>query len=56
MIYVIKSTGKGRDSCADRFQFLTFLSQREAEKHINANTQKCSDGHKYWTRFDIVEA
>jgi hypothetical protein len=54
MIYVIESKGKG-DSRADYVTLRTFLSEREANVYIQKYTQKNSDGHKYWTRFDIVE-
>jgi hypothetical protein len=53
MIYVIQSNGKG-ESPADFVTFLTFPSYEVAEQYIDKNTQKYSDGHKYWTRFDIV--
>lgn len=54
MIYVIESQGKG-DSHADYVRLLTFLSAREVNLHIKSSTEKNSEGHKYWTRFDIVE-
>jgi len=55
MIYVIQSNGKGNGN-ADSITFLTFLSNQEALKHIALFERKNSDGNKYWTRFDFVEA
>jgi hypothetical protein len=53
MIYVIQSNGKG-ESPADFVTLLTFPSYEVAEQYIGNKTQKNSEGHKYWTRFDIV--
>lgn len=54
MIYVIESKGKGQGK-ADTVMLRTFLSMQEFHKYAETKEMKQSDGHKYWTRFDIVE-
>ena len=55
MIYVIKLSGEGPNSRAEEYQFLTFPTLGHANAFIEKHTKKSSDGHKYWTRFDIVQ-
>jgi hypothetical protein len=54
MTYVIQSEGKGA-SRADKIKFLIFNQRTEANEFILNNELKYSDGHKYWTKFDIIE-
>jgi hypothetical protein len=54
MIYVIQSNGKGQGK-ADTIKLLIFPAYKDAFDHIDINERRNSDGHKHWTRFDIVE-
>lgn len=54
MIFVLESNGKGNNP-ADYVTLLTFDSLVDALTFIKSKEKRESDGHKYWTRFDIVE-